>query len=181
MLVENKITNNTCNGNCSRCGECCGLFVPFNDKDIEIIKKYVEENNIKPQNRLNKMTGGFEARCCFYDIHNKKCLIYPVRPFACRDFICSRKDWKQRRDEYESRAKYNSTINEMVMATFDDKIYSDFGPIILYIVSMCRENNGLVDSEKLLSVIENVGRLDLLQYFTATDEKGNKIKGIDLE
>lgn len=178
---SNRITDNTCNGKCSRCGECCGLFIPFNDDDITRIKQYVKEHNIKPYDRLNKMTGGFEARCCFYDVKEKKCTIYPVRPYACRDFICSRKDWKLKRDEYEIKAKYNSTLNRMIMATFDDKIYGDYAPIILYTTSLCREPNGLVDSKKLLRVFESIGRLDILQYFSAIDENGKKVDGVDLD
>ena len=178
---EQNIEDNTCSGNCSRCGDCCGLFIPFNDEDIEVIKAYVKKHNIKPQDRLNKMTGGFEAHCCFYDMKNKKCTIYPVRPYVCKDFICSRKNWKQKRDEYEKGAKYNSTLNKMIMATFDDMIYGDFTPILLFVLEYCKAPNGLIDSHKLVALLSYIGREDLLQHFTATNENGETFDGTELE
>lgn len=177
---DNSITNKTINDKCSRCGECCGLFIPFNDNDINNIKKYVTEHKIKPQNRINIMTGAFEARCCFYDKVNKCCTIYPVRPFACKDFMCNNSDWKVRRNLYEDNAKYNSTRHEMIMASFDDVIYKDYAPMIITILSMCKEANGLIDSNKLTFILRQVGRLDLLKYMTAYDTDNNKIDGTDL-
>lgn len=178
---EKNIRDNTCNGECSRCGECCGLFIPFNDEDIEVIKEYVSKHNIMPYDRINKLTGGFEAHCCFYNMKEKKCMIYPVRPYVCRDFICNRKNWKQKRDEYERKAKYNSTQNKMIMATFDDMIYGNYTPILLFILEYCREPNGLVDSHKLVTMLKYIGREDLLKQFTATDENGKTFDGTELE
>lgn len=180
-MQSDKIYNNTCNGKCSRCGDCCGLFIPFNDNDIALIKKYVKENNITPVNRINIMTGAFEARCCFYDKNNKVCKIYPVRPYVCRDFMCNRKNWKLKRDEYELNAKYNSTMHKMIIATFDDMIYEDYGPIMLYILEYCKEPNGLVDSNKLVRILKQLGREDLFKHFTATNEDGETIDGTDLK
>ena len=159
--TENNINDNTCKGECSRCGECCGLFIPFND-------------------RVNKLTGSFEAHCCFYNIKERKCMIYPVRPYVCRDFICNRKNWKQKRDEYERKAKYNSTQNKMIMATFDDKIYRNYTPILLFILEYCKEPEG-VDSHKLVAILKYIGREDLLQQFTATNDKGETFEGTELE
>lgn len=184
MLAElNKddcISDNTCEGKCSHCGECCGIFIPFTDNELDLINKYVHKHNIQPQNRINAMTGDFDARCCFYDKNNKMCTIYPVRPYVCRDFICNRKTWKQRRYTYESKAKYNSTVNKMILATFDDMIYNDYSAILLTIIDYCKEPNGLVSSEKLIATIRHIGREDLLNQFTAIDENGKKIKGTDL-
>ena len=47
-------------------------------------------------------------------------------------------------------------------------------------IDYCKEPNGLVSSEKLIATIRHIGREDLLNQFTATDENGNKIKGTDL-
>ena len=41
MPKEDKVIDNTCNGKCSNCGQCCGLFIPFNDDDIKEIKKQI--------------------------------------------------------------------------------------------------------------------------------------------
>ena len=106
------IKDMTCNGECSRCGSCCGLFIPFTDEELNLIKYYVKVNNIKPTN--NRIINGNQliAQCCFYDKENKKCNIYSVRPFVCKDFMCNHKDWKERRDMYEKRTKYNSSLRE---------------------------------------------------------------------
>ena len=53
MQLLEQISNNdnikdmTKEGKCSRCGECCGLFIPFTKKELKIIKEYVNKNNIK--------------------------------------------------------------------------------------------------------------------------------------
>ena len=179
-MIE-KLTDNTCNGKCSNCGQCCGLFVPFNDDDIDRIKKYVKENNIKQTNRVNVLTGSFNAHCCFLDTIRNRCKIYPVRPYVCRDFMCNQKDWICKRDEYESKAKYNSTFNTQIMATFDDKVYDDYEPILRYILYSLYEKCGKqLDHSVLVRFLRNVHREDLLNYFSAYDENGNKFNGNDL-
>lgn len=97
MQLLEQISNNdnikdmTKEGKCSRCGECCGLFIPFTKKELKVIKEYVNKNNIKPMFRYNTAIGSFDARCPFYNSIQHKCNIYEVRPHVCKDFICSRK------------------------------------------------------------------------------------------
>ena len=147
---EDNIKDMTCNGNCSRCGNCCGLFIPFNDEDLPKIKKYVKQHNIKQENRLNIMTGQFEARCCFYDKVNKKCNIYEVRPYVCRDFICNRKNWRDKRDEYEMNCTYNSSLKpQLKMGTFDDLIYGDYEPLTRFVMGMIYDITGGIIDEKI--------------------------------
>lgn len=176
-----KISDRTCNGQCSRCGECCGIFIPFTEKELSIIKEYVSKHNIQPINRFTPK--GMEAMCCFYDNINHKCNIYEVRPYACRDFKCCHKDWLKRRDHYERRSKYNSTVgNKFIAATFDDLIYNDYRYILQYFITLAYDEKSKgVDSEKLLKLLKMTNREDTLQYITAYDENGNKIKGTDLK
>ena len=179
---EPNIYDNTINNQCSRCGECCGLFIPFTQKELATIKRYVKEHNIKPTFRLDLETNTFEAHCCFYDKENKKCNIYEARPFACRDFICSRKNWKQKRDLYEKRAKYNSTLSKKtLMGTFDDLVFDDYYPILRYLISLLPVNKNGIDSKHLLELFKKVGRLDLLEHINAEDETGKKVSGKELE
>lgn len=180
-MLGKEITNNMCNHQCSRCGNCCGLFIPFTEKELSIIKEYVKLNNIEPCNR--EKADGFHAQCCFFDIENKKCLIYEVRPYACRDFKCDRKDWKKKRDSYEKRAKYNSTLNpKLLMATFDDLVYNDFTPMIKYIVDvvLSHTNNNGIDSSNLIKLLKRINRLDILSHITVTNDNGEVIDGEEL-
>ena len=64
--------------NCTNCGKCCGI-IPATNKEVETIRKYIAENDIKP-------IKGDMATCPFRDEVKKKCLIYPVRPLICRLF-----------------------------------------------------------------------------------------------
>lgn len=64
--------------NCTNCGKCCGI-IPSTKEEVEIIRKYIAENGIKP-------IKGDMATCPFRDEVKKKCLIYPVRPLICRLF-----------------------------------------------------------------------------------------------
>lgn len=164
MLNSDEIKDNTINHMCSNCGECCGLFIPFTDKELKILKEYVKQHNIQPINRIS--AENLEARCCFYDSVNKKCLVYDVRPYVCRNFKCDHKDWRKRRDSYEKRAKYNSTVNsKIIIGTFDDLIYDDYRPIMIYIMSMLRSNlNDKVRHQDLYTLLQHLNRLDILNH-----------------
>lgn len=176
---EDKIQNKTINDKCSRCGECCALFIPFTNSELEIIKQYVKKYNIKPTNRVNVLTNQFDAKCPFYNNIEKKCNIYEVRPYACRDFICSRKNWKDKRNEYGDKADYNSIGK--TLASFDDLIYNDIEPIIRFIMALSMDETNQGDSNKFIKLIEHFNREDLLQYLTITDTDGNEYKGEDIK
>lgn len=82
-----KITDNSCCGCCSKCGECCTNFLPITQKEIEIIQDYVIANKIRPQKQMLVMQN--RLTCPYYD--GKKCLIYEVRPLICKEFYCYKK------------------------------------------------------------------------------------------
>lgn len=175
--MEN-IKDMTINHKCSQCGNCCGLFIPFTDKELQIIKRYVKEHNIKPTNRITDK--GFEAHCCFYDNENKICKVYEVRPFVCKDFKCDHKDWLRRRDKYEKFGKYNSTKHKRILATFDDMVYGDYEPILRYLLNLSTDETGGVDHKRLIALIKSVHRLDILNQFKAYDENGKEYSGNEL-
>lgn len=82
-----EITDNTICGKCSKCGECCSCFLPICQEELDIIQKYVIENNIKPQSQMLVMQNRL---CCPY-YNGKQCLIYEVRPLICKEFYCNKK------------------------------------------------------------------------------------------
>ena len=82
-----KITDNSCCGRCSKCGECCTNFLPVTQKEIEIIQDYVIANKIRPQKQMLVMQN--RLTCPYYN--GKKCLIYEVRPLICKEFYCYKK------------------------------------------------------------------------------------------
>ena len=92
-----KITDNSCCGNCSKCGECCTNFLPVTQKEIEIMQDYVIVNKIRPQKQMlvvqNRLT------CPYYD--GKKCLIYEVRPLICKEFYCYKKPTAELANKFE--------------------------------------------------------------------------------
>lgn len=180
MNRDLNIVNRTCNHQCSRCGDCCGLFIPFTEKELSIIKKFVSENKILPINHITGET--LIAKCCFYDDINKKCLIYPVRPYVCQDFKCDHKDWLKRRDKYEKRAKYNSTLNsKFIIATFDDKIYNNYEPLLQYIITTLMNSLSTnLETEHLINFLKRINRLDLLEHITLTTDENKVIDGKDL-
>ena len=81
-----KPTNNTICGRCSKCGECCTNFLPVSQNEIDTIQKYVIQNNIKPQMQMLVMQNRL---CCPY-YNGQKCLIYDVRPLICKEFFCNK-------------------------------------------------------------------------------------------
>lgn len=90
MKLENLITNKTCNGKCSNCGECCSDILPIDQTEIKRIKKFIQKNDIKESKHLSMLDTRLDLTCPFRDNENKKCLIYEVRPDICRCFICSK-------------------------------------------------------------------------------------------
>lgn len=82
-----KITDNSCCGRCSKCGECCTNLLPVTQREIEIIQRYVVENRIRPQKQMLVMQN--RLTCPYYN--GKKCLIYEVRPLICKEFYCYKK------------------------------------------------------------------------------------------
>jgi Fe-S-cluster containining protein len=81
------ITDNTVNGKCSNCGQCCSNCLPLSDAEVRQIKSYIKKYKIKEQ-RHNVMVG-VDMTCPFRDERNKKCLIYKIRPEICRSFMCN--------------------------------------------------------------------------------------------
>jgi len=84
--------DNTINGECTGCGECCSNFLPLSDADISRIKKYISRNRIKAQvHTMPTAIPTMDCVCPFLDIsrRDKKCTIYPVRPDICKAFKCN--------------------------------------------------------------------------------------------
>lgn len=81
--------DNTCNGKCSKCGECCGIILPIDQEDANRIQEYVVKHKIFPQKHLRIMTNKWQ--CPFYSGNKEKgCSIYEARPKICRIFQCDK-------------------------------------------------------------------------------------------
>ena len=81
------VKDNTVDGKCIGCGECCSNMLPLSQNEINRIRAYIKKHNIKEQ-RHNFMMG-IDMTCPFRDDGNKVCTIYPVRPDICREFVCN--------------------------------------------------------------------------------------------
>lgn len=93
------VTDCTKDGKCSRCGSCCSTMLPMTEKEVQTIKKWLKKHHVKEQ-RHNGMIGT-DMTCPFRDEMKKECLIYEVRPWICRDFMCNKKPediWKSKID-----------------------------------------------------------------------------------
>lgn len=90
--VNSDIKDLTCEGKCSRCGNCCSNFIPLMDSDISRIRRYVKKHNIKPH-RILAPTAQLliDATCPFLDTtkSDNKCKIYHIRPYICKRFSCA--------------------------------------------------------------------------------------------
>lgn len=175
---NNNITNNTINNKCSKCGQCCGLFIPFKREEIQPIKDYVKKYNIKPINRLFK--GQIKAHCPFYNEKEHVCNIYEVRPYVCRDFICSRENWKERRSYYSKIADFNGVeAYNTQLVSFDDVIYNDFSLVLAYILSLLTTEN-INEDDAVVKIFIGTRRLELLKLFSCVTDKGETLEGTQL-
>lgn len=82
------ITDYTCNGQCSGCGQCCGDILHLSKEEIRTIEKYLKTHEIEatPRNVLVS----YDNTCPFRDRKNKICKIYEVRPQICRAYKCDK-------------------------------------------------------------------------------------------
>ena len=83
-----KITNFTCNGKCSNCGQCCGDILHLSESEIKLIDNYLKKHKIKPTPK--SIMVDYDNTCPFRDNKNKKCKIYEVRPQICRVYKCDK-------------------------------------------------------------------------------------------
>lgn len=77
---------------CVSCGKCCANILMLSDKEIKIIKKYINEHEINVINR-NSVFLKEDANICPFLVRKDKetysCAIYDVRPSICRSFSCN--------------------------------------------------------------------------------------------
>lgn len=95
------------NGKCSNCDECCIEFLPLTKGEVETIRQYVQKHNIPEQRHFNGKD--LYLTCPFRDSKNKRCSVYPVRPWICRKFRCnqSKKEIEDNKIKAHRRAFYN--------------------------------------------------------------------------
>ena len=110
-----KITDNSCCGKCSKCGECCTNFLPITQKEVKIIQDYVIANKIRPQKQMLVMQN--RLTCPYYN--GKNCLIYEVRPLICKEFYCYKKPIIEMTEKF-SKDMY-VTVNMWAIAEEIDK------------------------------------------------------------
>ena len=87
MKPNFKITDLSCNGKCTKCGECCSNLLPITQSELDTIQEYVIKHKIKPQKARLIMER--KLQCPYFN--GSKCLIYEVRPLICKAFYCYRK------------------------------------------------------------------------------------------
>ena len=107
MIEEfrNGTHDNTKDGVCVQCGDCCSRLLPLSEDEIETLRRYAKRNHIRACKHLAPTALPIFDMCCpFLDLtkYEKKCTAYTARPWICRDYICSKTrpeayDGKQRR------------------------------------------------------------------------------------
>lgn len=113
-------------GKCSRCGECCGDYLPLLEHELAIIRKYVEKHKIKPyKNKL--MSLPVDITCPFLDGH-KRCMIYEIRPSICRTFQCNLSFDEMRKNKVEHHLRAKSKA-----ASMREEIFGEPNPFDVYV------------------------------------------------
>lgn len=111
-----KITNFTCNGSCSNCGQCCGDILHLSKNEIKEIDNYLKKHKIDPTPK--SIMVDYDNTCPFRDNENKKCKIYEVRPQICRAYKCD----KTPEEAYKNRelSNKNKLARSMRQLFFND-------------------------------------------------------------
>ena len=104
-LDQQELTDNTKDGRCTCCGECCSNMIALTRTDVARIRRYMKAHNITAPEDHTKAYGVLKANpnktldltCPFLVIkklgaacgkQEASCRIYPVRPAVCRAFTC---------------------------------------------------------------------------------------------
>lgn len=146
-----KISNNTCGGKCSNCGECCMPLIPITLSEYKVIKEYIKEHHISPQD-VHISGNDVRLDCPFHDIENKKCNIYPVRPEVCKAFLCSTGSVA---NKYDKRADINGSSNKLVPLDF--LFYGlPIGELLLY--QHLSQENYIYNDPKYIDIIKSLVR-----------------------
>ena len=83
--------NNCIDGVCSGCGECCVDLLPVTPAEISRLREYVRKHNVKEHRQAPFFDqNATDLSCPFRNQQTKTCEVYPVRPYICRSFICSK-------------------------------------------------------------------------------------------
>lgn len=88
MKNDIQITNYTCNGKCSSCGQCCGDILHLSKQEIKTIDDYLKIHKVEPTPR--NVFAAYDNTCPFRDNDKKICKIYEVRPQICRTYQCDK-------------------------------------------------------------------------------------------
>jgi len=91
-LVKVDLYEHHCvDGKCSGCGDCCTDLLPLTDAELERLKRYANEHNLKEhRHSLFFDKKAIDLTCPFRNNEIKQCDVYAVRPQICREFICSK-------------------------------------------------------------------------------------------
>lgn len=126
------VTNYQVNGKCSRCGQCCGAFLPLSKleatkmehlyKSSRQIKDRVDmlynEDKIFSDSFNIKDINSLYMTCPFFDYIDKKCLIYDNRPKVCVLFHCDEEEMIDEIKELNETCYYNNSKSKLSCTTY---------------------------------------------------------------
>lgn len=128
-----KIIDNTVNGQCSRCGECCSNFLPLNKKEFKRLRYWVKKHHYKPPKRYELQDEAvWDATCPFLIEENNRtlCAVYAIRPEVCQLFICN-----DTKSSEKSQKPHRRIVNIRAEILHQEEAmsYEDFQLLLRYI------------------------------------------------
>lgn len=97
--LEDFYSNHCVDGECTHCGECCADLLPLTPGELEIIRRYVKKHKIKEHRQAPFWDrNATDLTCPFRNQQTKRCDIYQVRPYICKEFICRKSLLDARKD-----------------------------------------------------------------------------------
>ena len=85
--------DNTVDGKCCGCGDCCSRLLVLSEDEIEKLHRYIRKHSIKPCKHVLPTVQPVLDMCCpFLDLTKteKKCTAYTARPWVCQDYVCNK-------------------------------------------------------------------------------------------
>lgn len=157
------VTNNCCGKSCSRCGQCCGPFLPLTYKEIKRIKKAIKEHNITFNIHEYLTKTDIIFQCPFLDLSTNLCKLHAIdtslKPEVCRRFSCSNSEEviNKNRIYFDKRAEVNGdsgTFRPMDLIFFDSPAF-----LLIYAQRVLNVSS----QERLLKFLYDTGNKDVAE------------------
>lgn len=182
MKNDNRVTDYSSNGECSRCCHCCGPLLPITMTEANRMKKrYKEDEEVRKVVAKNTYIERDHTKhtavnlCCpFADLENHRCSIYEDRPEVCKVFKChnyNSNDIKTCENKaYYNKIRYDENFNPISSGSNFMTIFKLLGFGELHNVYILYHFKDMIDEACMSGIIQYQSTMNYLDKLCEFDK-----------